>query len=190
MPKELSCVALIPDLPAHGLRPGAIGTIVHVYPGETAFEVEFSTPDGLTIDVVTLEAKQVRPMSLDQVRRARFRESLDRLTAQVGPRLTIPLIRDRLGAGSLPSGSEDWAKALSQIHVVTRKSRMKTKRFVQVNDPQGEIFYDLKAIEPRRRRVYLSTLGKYVELARSAPFDARIPKYRHRLRELLEVPSK
>ena len=191
MPKELSCVALVSDLPAHGLRHGTIGTIVHVYPGETAFEVEFSTHDGLTIDVVTLEAKGVRPLSFDQVRQARFRQSLDRLSAQVGPRLTIPLIRERLDPSSLPSGTGGLVKEMKRLQVVTRKGHVKTRRFVQVNDPvQGTIFYDLKAVEPARRQVYLSTLGKYIKVVRSNPLDARIPRYQYKLRELIETPSK
>ena len=49
-------------LPAEGLEPGDVGTVVHVYPDGCAFEVEFVMLDGRTVAVVTPEASQVRPV--------------------------------------------------------------------------------------------------------------------------------
>lgn len=43
------------------LHVGDVGTVVHVYDAGAAYEVEFMTADGHTIDVVTLEAAAVRP---------------------------------------------------------------------------------------------------------------------------------
>ena len=41
---------------------GDVGTVVHVYPDGAAYEVEFFTPDGDTVAVVTVEASGVRPV--------------------------------------------------------------------------------------------------------------------------------
>ena len=61
MIKEHKCAVLIVDLPLIGLKAGDMGTVVHVYPNDAAYEIEFFTLDGHTIDVVTVEAEQVRP---------------------------------------------------------------------------------------------------------------------------------
>jgi len=45
-PRLLDVVALLADLPSHGLRRGHVGTVVEVLGG--AFEVEFSDDDGRT----------------------------------------------------------------------------------------------------------------------------------------------
>jgi hypothetical protein len=50
-------------LPSEGLEPGDVGTVVHVYENEKAYEVESVTLDGHTAAVVNLEASQVRPVS-------------------------------------------------------------------------------------------------------------------------------
>jgi hypothetical protein len=51
------------DLPEHRLKSGDVGVIVHIYPGAAAYEMEFFTLDGQTIDVITVQAEQVRPVS-------------------------------------------------------------------------------------------------------------------------------
>jgi hypothetical protein len=65
MIKELEIVALVCDLPGHGLVSGDIGTVVFDYaatsPGP-AYEVEFMALDGNTIAVVSLDAGAVRPV--------------------------------------------------------------------------------------------------------------------------------
>jgi hypothetical protein len=69
--KELDTVALVADVPAHELKAGDLGAVVHVY-SPSAVEVEFVTAAGSTQSVVTLSADQVRlvgPKDLLAVRR-------------------------------------------------------------------------------------------------------------------------
>lgn len=58
--REHERAILAADLPVHRLKLGDVGTVVHVYNGGTAYEVEFFTVDGQTFDVVTVEASQLR----------------------------------------------------------------------------------------------------------------------------------
>jgi hypothetical protein len=53
-------VLLTRPLPDHGLLAGDVGAIVHVYPNEQAFEVEFVSGVGGTVAVVTLKPGDVR----------------------------------------------------------------------------------------------------------------------------------
>lgn len=50
------------DLPANKLKAGDVGTVVHIYDDGAAYEVEFFTLDGRTLDVVTVEADWLRPV--------------------------------------------------------------------------------------------------------------------------------
>jgi len=59
------------DLPEYSLQAGDVGVVVHIYKDEEAYEVEFFTLDGETLDVVTVEAEQVRPVSPRDVMHAR-----------------------------------------------------------------------------------------------------------------------
>ena len=70
--KELELVALMQDLPEHGLVRGDIGTVVLIHRGGKGFEVEFTTLDGETVAVVTLEASRVRPISPMEIAHARL----------------------------------------------------------------------------------------------------------------------
>lgn len=63
MIKEHERAVLVNDLPEHHLKAGDVGTVVHVYADGAAYELEFFTLDGHTLDVVTVEAIQVRPVS-------------------------------------------------------------------------------------------------------------------------------
>jgi len=63
--KELSLIALTHSIPEHSLVAGDVGTIVHVYPGAVAYEVEFMTGLGRTIGVLTLKPSDVRPVGAD-----------------------------------------------------------------------------------------------------------------------------
>ena len=63
MIREHERAVLTVDLPEHHLRTGDVGTIVHIYNDGEAYEVEFFALDGHTLDVVTIEADQVRPVS-------------------------------------------------------------------------------------------------------------------------------
>ena len=57
---EHEVVVLGVDLPAHGLVPGDVGTVVFVHRGGEVYEVEFATADGRTLAVETLVADRVR----------------------------------------------------------------------------------------------------------------------------------
>ncbi|MDX1992695.1 MAG: DUF4926 domain-containing protein [bacterium] len=66
-------VVLTSDLPDIDLQIGDVGIVVHVYQDAEAYEVEFFTLDGRTIEVVTLEAAQLRPVNRRDVLHARER---------------------------------------------------------------------------------------------------------------------
>jgi len=69
--KEHQRVVLTTDLPAEKLTAGDVGTVVHVYRDGEALEVEFSTLDGETVAVLTLDRKQVRAVDHREVTHAR-----------------------------------------------------------------------------------------------------------------------
>ena len=69
--KEHDRIVLQSGVPAEGLKAGDLGTVVHVYRDGQAFEVEFVMLDGQTAAVVTLEAKQVRPVKPREIAHAR-----------------------------------------------------------------------------------------------------------------------
>ena len=64
-------VILQVPIPTEGLEPGDVGAIVHVYKDGKAYEVEFTSLDGSTAAVVTVEAGQVRPVSRRDIAHAR-----------------------------------------------------------------------------------------------------------------------
>jgi hypothetical protein len=61
--KEHDCVVLTGDLPDEGLESGDVGTVIHIHKGESAYEVEFTTLDGRTLTVATIEFGKLRPVS-------------------------------------------------------------------------------------------------------------------------------
>jgi hypothetical protein len=71
MLKEHDRVVLKTAVPAEGLEAGDVGTVVHLYRDGLAYEVEFTTLDGKTAAVVTLEAAQVRPVGKREITHAR-----------------------------------------------------------------------------------------------------------------------
>jgi len=71
MIKEHERVVLRTPLSGEGLEAGDVGTAVHVYKDEQAYEVEFVTLDGHTAAVITLEASQVRPVTRHDITHAR-----------------------------------------------------------------------------------------------------------------------
>ena len=71
MSKEHDRVVLTASLPDHGLKPGDVGTVVHLYEDGLAYEVEFVALDGHTAAVATVEASQVRPVTRDEITHAR-----------------------------------------------------------------------------------------------------------------------
>ena len=71
MINEHERVVLTADLPEHNLKAGDVGTVVHVYSTGKAYEIEFFALDGRTLDVITVEVEQVRPVSSMEVMHAR-----------------------------------------------------------------------------------------------------------------------
>lgn len=68
---------LLVDLPEYDLAMGDVGTVVHVYSTGQAYEIEFFTMDGQTLDVVTVNADQVRPVTHRDILHARVLETSD-----------------------------------------------------------------------------------------------------------------
>lgn len=69
--KEHDLIVLTDSLPEHGLEAGDVGTVVHVYEDDAAFEVEFIALDGETCAVVTLTRAQLRPGRQREITHAR-----------------------------------------------------------------------------------------------------------------------
>ena len=63
MIKEHDRIVLTEPVPAEGLNVGDVGTVVHVWPDGKAFEVEFTTLDGKTAAVATVETAAARPVT-------------------------------------------------------------------------------------------------------------------------------
>ncbi len=64
---ELDLVALRIDLPSRSLVAGDVGTVVYVYPGADAVEVEFVVADGRTVAVETLRTQDVEAVAGSQI---------------------------------------------------------------------------------------------------------------------------
>jgi hypothetical protein len=71
MIKEHDRVVLTAPVPGEGLEVGDVGTVVHVYADGKAFEVEFTTLDGKTAAVATVEAPAVRPVTSYEITHSR-----------------------------------------------------------------------------------------------------------------------
>jgi hypothetical protein len=71
MIKEHERVMLKTAVAAKGLEAGDVGTVVHVYRDGRAYEVEFTTLEGKTAAVVTVEASNVRPVNKREITHAR-----------------------------------------------------------------------------------------------------------------------
>lgn len=63
MIKEHERVALIVDLPESHLKIGDVGVVVMIHGDHEGYELEIFSADGHTLDVVTVHADQVRPVS-------------------------------------------------------------------------------------------------------------------------------
>ena len=66
MYRVLDTVVLNRDLPDHGLRRGDLGAVVEVYEPD-GVEVEFVTASGRTAALVTLTARDIRPVADDDL---------------------------------------------------------------------------------------------------------------------------
>jgi hypothetical protein len=71
MIKEHDRIVLKAPLPSVGLEAGDVGTVVHLYRDGKAYEVEFTTLEGKTAAVVTVEASQVREVTKREITHAR-----------------------------------------------------------------------------------------------------------------------
>jgi hypothetical protein len=69
--KELDLAALRRDLSAYGLVAGDIGTVMLVYRGGEAYEVEFVAADGETVALETLRADEVEAVVGHEILHAR-----------------------------------------------------------------------------------------------------------------------
>lgn len=64
--RVLDTVVLVRDLQDHGLREGDLGAVVEVYEPD-GLEVEFVTASGRTAALLTLKARDVRPVADDDL---------------------------------------------------------------------------------------------------------------------------
>jgi hypothetical protein len=71
MIREHERVVLTVDFPEHGLKAGDVGVVVMVHGEGAGYEVEIFALDGHTLDVITVEAHQVRPVDAAEVMHAR-----------------------------------------------------------------------------------------------------------------------
>ena len=71
MIREHDRVVLTAPVARERLEIGDVGTVVHVYTDGKAFEVEFTTLDGRTAAVATVEASGVRPVTSHEITHAR-----------------------------------------------------------------------------------------------------------------------
>lgn len=67
MLREHERAVLTADLPSTGFSAGDVGTVVHIYADGAAYELEFFALDGRTLDVITVEARQVRAVRRSDV---------------------------------------------------------------------------------------------------------------------------
>lgn len=65
--QEHDPVVLFRPLLGHGLQAGDVGAIVHVYPNQQGFEVEFVSGGGDTVALVTLKPGDVRPLDESEI---------------------------------------------------------------------------------------------------------------------------
>ena len=71
MIREHDRVVLAAAVPEEGLVTGDVGTVVHVHRDGEAYELEFTTLEGKTAAVITLEASQIRPVGQREIAHAR-----------------------------------------------------------------------------------------------------------------------
>ena len=71
MIREHDRVVLTAPVDTERLEIGDVGTVVHVYADSKAFEVEFTTLDGGTVAVATVNASDVRAVTNHEITHAR-----------------------------------------------------------------------------------------------------------------------
>jgi len=73
--QEHAQVVLTADLPEHDFKVGDVGVVVHIHRDGEGYELEMFAVDGHTLDVVTVEASQVRPVDHRDVLHVRQRSA-------------------------------------------------------------------------------------------------------------------
>ena len=58
------------------LKAGDVGAIIHIHPGCEAFVVEFMTPNGETVEIATVLASQVRPVTESDITHTRILQTV------------------------------------------------------------------------------------------------------------------
>ena len=71
MIKELDTVILSHDVEGYALKKQDMGTVVHCYDDNMAYEVEFVTGRGETVALLTLTQKDIRPVGQRDMFRVR-----------------------------------------------------------------------------------------------------------------------
>ena len=69
--KEFEIVELTHDIPEHKLKKGESGTIVEIYKGGKAYEVEFVNEGGKTLALLTLTSDEISSVRENDVLHAR-----------------------------------------------------------------------------------------------------------------------
>ncbi len=62
MIKEFQQVVITEDLPKYQLKAGDLGVVVMIHGNHLGYELEIFSAEGRTLEVITVEAKQVRPI--------------------------------------------------------------------------------------------------------------------------------
>ncbi len=65
--KEHDVVTVTVDVPAEGLSAGDVGAIVHCYPDQNSYEVDFLDDQGRSKGVVTLLSSQLLRLNLNSL---------------------------------------------------------------------------------------------------------------------------
>ena len=73
---QIVLTATVLDDDGMDLKPGDVGTIVHVHPGGEAFVVEFMALDGDTLAIATVLPSQARSVSSADMTHARSVEAI------------------------------------------------------------------------------------------------------------------
>ncbi len=71
MIREFDQIVLTAPVPEERLEAGGVGTVVAIYADGNAYEVEFTTLEGKTAAVVTVESANVRPLGDREITHAR-----------------------------------------------------------------------------------------------------------------------
>lgn len=72
----LDFAVLTHDVANHRLRAGDVGAVVYVYEEQMAYEVEFVTGRGDTVDVLTLTENDIRAVAHSEILHVRDTESI------------------------------------------------------------------------------------------------------------------